>query len=137
MKDGSHFVVRKRAMQLTAGVVICLAFVWQMVIPFLHASEPTHIAISHSHGVSFFDHHSSTVPLFPCPNPPEAPASDEVEANDESNDELSSLFANLRGEDNDTLFAKKQLLSHLRVSLENRSSVSFVVLYHCWKSLLG
>ena len=137
MKEGSDFVVRKRTIKLTAGVVICLAFLWQMVGPMLRASEPSHALISHSHGISFFDHHSSTVPLFPCPNPPEPPTPDEVEASDESNDELSSLFANLRAADDDSLFAKKQLLSHLRVSIENRSSVSLVVLYHCWKSLLG
>ena len=135
MNKSSHSVGRKRAMVMVS-LITCLVFFLKVFGSYAFVAEQV-VSFKAASAASSLSHDSGSHPFFPQPDPFEPPAPDEAESKDECDDEVSKLLAHLSPKISDRLHAKKRLLSHLKVSIENRSSVSLFILYHCWKSFPG
>lgn len=81
------------------------------------------------------------VPFPPALNPlfyePAIPGGGVEQSEDGTDDEISKLSCIVSPEVSLTLHAKSYILSELKLSFERRPSISFVILYHCWKSFLS
>ena len=135
MKRENLWFDTKRAVLVMVGLVTCLVFLIRILDSSLQITDRSDQFTSVSHHASLAsDDHSGRVPLLPVPDPFEPPTPDEAESKDECDDEITKLFAHLSPNLSERLHGKKQLFLNSKISIENRSSVSLFVLYHCWKS---
>jgi hypothetical protein len=81
------------------------------------------------------------IPLPPTLNPlfyeAAIPGGGVEQTEDGTDHEFSKLSCIISPEVSLTLHAKNFVLSELQLSFERRPSISFVILYHCWKSFLS
>jgi hypothetical protein len=130
-------IIGKRAMLLAAGWITCCIIVFKVLGSFFQVAGPADDRLALSGGKSVFIHQNHSVPHFPSPTPLEPTIPGEVESKDECDDETGKLFSNLFLNSCKSLNTEKRFVSYLRLSFDNRSSVSLIILHHSWKSFLS
>lgn len=139
--SGQYIVSSKRALFAQAMMLLCLVLFSSLVFSFQLVSDQANRnagsdLVHNTPGHFIGQHHSGHLPLLPGPTPLEPPIQDERQKDGCDDDEITKLFSCFSLEVKETLHSKEDLFSHLKFSEENRSSVSLVILYQCWKSYL-
>lgn len=137
MRKVSHLTGKRRTILSVMAWITCFVVVSKLLSSFITVAEPFDKAVAYVGGESVFIHTSGSTPLFPVPIPEEPNIPDEVEPKDECDDELTRLLTGLFTQSCEALHSKNLLFLHLKGSVENRSSVSLIVLHHSWKSFIS
>jgi hypothetical protein len=132
-----NLAIQLRTHKRTQNFVVlagCLAVLLSFLFPFQSAfakdAFPKETTASH-HEIKK-THSSDQVPF--TPGPFESSSLNEGESTDDSDDEFSKLYEHLGAQATEELHSEKNIFVQLRTLIENRSTVSRFILYHCWRS---
>lgn len=131
MIQGKRILTPRKPAQFCVMLTGCLAVLFSLLFPFQNAFEENSLGDHTSHTEVRAAHNSDHLPF---PSGPIEPSPTEKESTDDSEDDLSKLFEHLFVEVSEELLSEKHIFIQLRTVNENRSRVSYFILYHCWKS---
>lgn len=80
--------------------------------------------------------HGDHLPSAPTPTPVEPPLPDEGESENDGDDELGKIYGLHPIGSKQILDANECQFTQLNFAIDNLSSVSLFILYHCWKDFL-
>jgi hypothetical protein len=131
MSPGIHLRNNKRT-QYFVVLVSCLAVLISLLFPFKQNFDDGQLTKSSSQATIKVAHSSDHLPFAPGPFEPSLP--NETESTDDTYDEVNKIYEHLSAEVTKELHSEKHIFVQLRTLIENRSTVSYFILYHCWKS---
>jgi hypothetical protein len=134
-----HQSTGKRAVLLTTGWITCAAIIFKILATFCHAVGPAEALAIRADRNAVSIHQAESAPLSATPGqlPLEPTVPDEVESRDDCTDDINKLLDHHYPESFEILHAEERLLLNLKVSIDNRTYVSLIVLHHSWKSLVS
>jgi hypothetical protein len=133
MSLGNHLRTHKRTQNFVV-LAGCFVVLLSILFPFQSAfakdafgkeitSSDTEIKKAHS---------PDQLPF--SPSPFETSSLNEGESTDDSDDEFNKLYEQLGAQATEELHSEKHIFVQLRTLIENRTTVSRFILYHCWRS---
>lgn len=135
MKASNQLTHKKR----THKVVVlagCFAVLFSLLFPFQYAfAKDFEKGNAASHSAIKSHHNPDQLPFTPGPII-EPSSTGEGETADDSDDDLHKLTTPLFTQGAEELHSQKNTFVQLKTSIENRTTVSYVILYHSWKSFL-